>query len=938
MRQLRRAAGARAAQCRANGSGRGGRRAAHDSAFKREYSRGRAATDSPGTLLPPLLCLVPFLNRSISNLVLPDFHNGSSDKVLLRHLNKMLPVVLLVAQSFHPFSPGLPRAPAVIATTRATAPVMLEEFRENMFNKLEAYEKRVAKRTFAGFVAGAVGAGVIGLLSMSGVPANADVNTIGADVVTQAVELSKTQKVVAEKAEQVAKIALEKVAAAEAAEKLAAERLAVAEMAYATKLHSNEAAYATQLSSMSGTVKDLEAEQAALKQKLADKLAEKEAQRPEAQSALEKKVAEKKAQLAQAKASVAQASLETREAEKEKESESQEAQAQEGQAQEAQAALQKTVGEKEGQLAAAQEELRKYQEEKASLVAAQTALEARVAETEAQSSQEKAALLAQVAEKEAQLAAAQEELMKVKEEKASLVAAQTTLEARVATTEAQSAQAQEALLEQVAEKEAQLEEVQAALEMRVNAKEAELAEMRLALEKLFAESAASLETARAPLEAALADAKQAETVARRRETAARQQAEEALKQAAAARQQAGLAVQAASSVVKTAAKVGPVDWKDTSTQIITALSVLAAGQAWMAVSGRSAASATEGKPPPRENPNYIREAFEETLGGGAPPGELTRGAWALGRLPSAQPRPAASPAWSAPVGQASAQAWSASAQAPGQWKSLRAAPLKRDALTIFFEGLENLKLDSLGWWQGRGLPSPLTSTAPTATVTFGQQVPQDGYAPQQSSTATAAAWTTAKESAERLLARDAAAERAAAVASWSNEALSWSPQEAAQQAWRAMQQAPQGTGAPPRADPYAETTQQAWRNVQQAPAQYQALAPYQAPAPSATIAPGSADGMRFRPLRASPATRTAAPPIFEARRQPSPAPRGVVTKTRRGDRASKVLLTRAGQPKRALPRPAGQEVLGPRPPKNALWRAAERAQQVEPAQPGQGWW
>ena len=462
--------------------------------------------------------------------------------------------------------------------------------------------------------------------------------------------------------------------------------------------------------------------------------------------------------------------------------------------------------------------------------------------------------------------------------------------------------------------------------------------MRLALEKLFAESAASLETARAPLEAALADAKQAETVARGRETAARQQAEEALKQAAAARQQAGLAVQAASSVVKTAAKVGPVDWKDTSTQIITALSVLAAGQAWMAVSGRSAASATEGKPPPRENPNYIREAFEETLGGGAPPGELTRGAWALGRLPSAQPRPAASPAWSAPVGQAPAQAWSASAQAPGQWKSLRAAPLKRDALTIFFEGLENLKLDSLGWWQGRGLPSPLTSTAPTATVTFGQQVPQDGYAPQQSSTATAAAWTTAKESAERLLARDAAAERAAAAASWSNEALSWSPQEAAQQAWRAMQQAPQGTGAPPRADPYAETTQQAWRNVQQAPAQYQALAPYQAPAPSATIAPGSADGMRFRPLRASPATRTAAPPIFEARRQPSPAPRGVVTKTRRGDRASKVLLTRAGQPKRALPRPAGQEVLGPRPPKNALWRAAERAQQVEPAQPGQGWW
>ena len=71
---------------------------------------------------------------------------------------------------------------------------------------------------------------------------------------------------------------------------------------------------------------------------------------------------------------------------------------------------------------------------------------------------------------------------------------------------------------------------------------------------------------------------------------------------------------------------------------------------------------------------------------------------------------------------------------------------------------------------------------------------------------------------------------------------------------------------------------------------------------------------------------------------PSPPPRGVVTKTRRGDRASKVLLTRAGQPKRALPRPAGQEVLGPRPPKNALWRAAERAQQVEPAQPGQGWW
>ena len=933
MRQLRRAAGAVPRQWLRPGLAEGRPTIARS---YREYSRGRAATDSPGTLLPPLLCLVPFLNRSISNLVRPDFHNGRSDKVLLRHLIKMLPVVLLVAQSFHPFSPGLPRAPAVIAATRATAPVMLEEFRENMFNKLEAYEKRVAKRTFAGFVAGAVGAGVIGLLSMSGVPANADVNTIGADVVTQAVELSKTQKVVAEKAEQVAKIALEKVAAAEAAEKLAAERLAAAEMAYATKLHSNEAAYATQLSSMSGTVKDLEAEQAALKQKLADKLAEKEAQRSEAQSALEKKVAEKKAQLAQAKASVAQASLETREAEKE--AESQEAQAQEGQAQEAQAALQKTVGEKEVQLAAAQEELRKYQEEKASLVAAQTALEARVAETEAHSSQEKAALLAQVAEKEAQLAAAQEELMKVKEEKASLVAAQTTLEARVATTEAQSAQAQEALLEQVAEKEAQLEEVQAALEMRVNAKEAELAEVRLALEKLFAESAASLETARAPLEAALADAKQAETVARGRETAARQQAEEALKQAAAARQQAGLAVQAASSVVKTAAKVGPVDWKDTSTQIITALSVLAAGQAWMAVSGRSPASATEGKPPPRENPNYIREAFEETLGGGAPPGELTRGAWALGRLPSAQPRPAASPAWSAPVGQAPAQAWSASAQAPGQWKSLRAAPLKRDALTIFFEGLENLKLDSLGWWQGRGLPSPLTSTAPTATVTSGQQVPQDGYAPQQSSTATAAAWTTAKESAERLLARDAAAERAAAAASWSNEALSWSPQEAAQQAWRAMQQAPQGTGAPLRADPYAETTQQAWRNVQQAPAQYQALAPYQAPAPSATIAPGSADGMRFRPLRASPATRTAAPPIFEARRQPSPAPRGVVTKTRRGDRASKVLLTRAGQPKRALPRPAGQEVLGPRPPKNALWRAAERAQQVEPAQPGQGWW
>ena len=722
MRQLRRAAGAVPRQWLRPGLAE--RRPTIARSY-REYSRGRAATDSPGTLLPPLLCLVPFLNRSISNLVRPDFHNGRSDKVLLRHLIKMLPVVLLVAQSFHPFSPGLPRAPAVIAATRATAPVMLEEFRENMFNKLEAYEKRVAKRTFAGFVAGAVGAGVIGLLSMSGVPANADVNTIGADVVTQAVELSKTQKVVAEKAEQVAKIALEKVAAAEAAEKLAAERLAAAEMAYATKLHSNEAAYATQLSSMSGTVKDLEAEQA---------------------------------------------------------------------------------------------------------------------------------------------------------------------------------------------------------------------EVRLALEKLFAESAASLETARAPLEAALADAKQAETVARGRETAARQQAEEALKQAAAARQQAGLAVQAASSVVKTAAKVGPVDWKDTSTQIITALSVLAAGQAWMAVSGRSAASATEGKPPPRENPNYIREAFEETLGGGAPPGELTRGAWALGRLPSAQPRPAASPAWSAPVGQAPAQAWSASAQAPGQWKSLRAAPLKRDALTIFFEGLENLKLDSLGWWQGRGLPSPLTSTAPTATVTFGQQVPQDGYAPQQSSTATAAAWTTAKESADRLLARDAAAERAAAAASWSNEALSWSPQEAAQQAWRAMQQAPQGTGAPPRADPYAETTQQAWRNVQQAPAQYQALAPYQAPAPSATIAPGSADGMRFRPLRASPATRTAAPPIFEARRQPSPPPRGVVTKTRRGDRASKVLLTRAGQPKRALPRPAGQEVLGPRPPKNALWRAAERAQQVEPAQPGQGWW
>ena len=834
---------------------------------------------------------------------------------------------------------------------------MLEEFRENMFNKLEAYEKRVAKRTFAGFVAGAVGAGVIGLLSMSGVPANADVNTIGADVVTQAVELSKTQKVVAEKAEQVAKIALEKVAAAEAAEKLAAERLAAAEMAYATKLHSNEAAYATQLSSMSGTVKDLEAEQAALKQKLADKLAEKEAQRSEAQSALEKKVAEKKAQLAQAKASVAQASLETREAEKE--AESQEAQAQEGQAQEAQAALQKTVGEKEVQLAAAQEELRKYQEEKASLVAAQTALEARVAETEAHSSQEKAALLAQVAEKEAQLAAAQEELMKVKEEKASLVAAQTTLEARVATTEAQSAQAQEALLEQVAEKEAQLEEVQAALEMRVNAKETELAEVRLALEKLFAESAASLETARAPLEAALADAKQAETVARGRETAARQQAEEALKQAAAARQQAGLAVQAASSVVKTAAKVGPVDWKDTSTQIITALSVLAAGQAWMAVSGRSAASATEGKPPPRENPNYIREAFEETLGGGAPPGELTRGAWALGtelgRQPSAQrrpERPAVSPAWSAPVGQAPAQAWPASAQAPGQWKSLRADPLKRDALTIFFEGLDNLKLDPLGWWQGRGLPSPLTSTTPTAAVTYGQQTPQDGYAPQQSSAASAAAWATARESAERLLAREAAAERAAgeaeraaaaraaavrtaAVASWSSdEAPSWSPQEAAQQAWRAMQQAPQwgapqGTGAPTRADPYAEAAQQEWRDVQQAPA------PYLAPAPSATIAPGSADGMRFRPLRASPATRTAPPPIFEARRQQPLSPRGMVSKTRRGDRASKVLLTRAGQPKRALPRPAGQEVLGPRPPKNALWRAAERAQQVEP---GQGWW
>ena len=620
------------------------------------------------------------------------------------------------------------------------------------------------------------------------------------------------------------------------------------------------------------------------------------------------------------------------------------------------------MGKKEAQLAAAQEELRKNQEEKASLVAAQTALEARVAETEANSSQEKAALLAQVAEKEAQLAAAQEELTKIKEEKASLVAAQTALEARVATTEAHSAQAQAALLEQVAEKEAQLEEVQAVLERRVNAKEAELAEVRLALEKLLAESAASLETARAPLEAALADAKQAETTAREQEAAARQLAEEARKQAAAARQQAGLAVQAASSVVKTAAKVGPVDWKDTSTQIITALSVLAAGQALaMAVSGRSAASATEGKPPPRENPNYIREAIEETLEGGAPPGELTRGAWALGtelgRQPSAQrrpERPAVSPAWSAPVGQAPAQAWPASAQAPGQWKSLRADPLKRDlkrdALTIFFEGLENLKLDPLGWWQGRGLPSPLTSTTPTAAVTYGQQTPQDGYAPQQSSAASAAAWATARESAERLLAREAAAERAAgeaeraaaaraaavrtaAVASWSSdEAPSWSPQEAAQQAWRAMQQAPQwgaqGTGAPTRADPYAEAAQQEWRNAQQAPA------PYLAPAPSATIAPGSADGMRFRPLRASPATRTAPPPIFEARRQPL-SPRGVVSKTRRGDRASKVLLTRAGQPKRALPRPAGQEVLGPRPPKNALWRAAERAQQVEP---GQGWW
>ena len=145
----------------------------------------------------------------------------------------------------------------------------------------------------------------------------------------------------------------------------------------------------------------------------------------------------------------------------------------------------------------------------------------------------------------------------------------------------------------------------------------------------------------------------------------------------------------------------------------------------------------------------------------------------------------------------------------------------------------------------------------------------------------------------------------------SDKAPSWSPQEAAQQAWRAMQQAPQwgapqGTGAPTRADPYAEAAQQEWRDVQQAPA------PYLASAPSATIAPGSADGMRLRLTRVSsdtdgaPADLPSAPPA-------ALEPPGGGVEDAAGDRASKVLVTRAGQPKRALPRP-GQEVLGPRPP------------------------